>query len=143
MLAKTMTGIPVRCTPDETAKFFAPPGMSCVQYAGAFAKEAGGYLLNPESNGTCEYCMFSVGDDYLKTLNVTNGEAWRDFGIFLVFVISNWALVYFFIYTVRIKGWSFGCGYVFGQLGKLVDLMKKPFNRFQHKEEVEEQEKGE
>jgi ATP-binding cassette subfamily G (WHITE) protein 2 (SNQ2) len=42
-------------------------------------------------------------------------------------VVSNWALVYFFIYTVRIKGWSFGFGKLFGALGSLVGLIKKPF----------------
>lgn len=38
-------------------------------------------------------------------------------------------LVYFFIYTVRVRGWGFGLGYVFGGLGKLVDLIKKPFQK--------------
>ena len=52
-----------------------------------------------------------------------------DFGIFLAFCISNWMLVYFFIYTVRVRGWGFGLGYVFGGLGKLVDLIKKPFQK--------------
>lgn len=57
-----------------------------------------------------------------------------DFGIFLSFCVSNWALVYFFIYTVRVRGWSFGFGYIFGTLGKFVDLLKKPFKRFSKKE---------
>ena len=33
-------------------------------------------------------------------------------------------LVYFFIYTVRIRGWSFGFGTLFGGLGKGVDVVK-------------------
>lgn len=52
-----------------------------------------------------------------------------DFGIFLAFCVSNWFLVYFFIYTVRVRGWSFGFGPLFGGLGRLVDLVKKPFQR--------------
>ena len=50
-----------------------------------------------------------------------------DFGIFLAFCISNWALVYFFVYTVRVRKWTFGFGLVFGGLGKLLDMAKKPF----------------
>ena len=48
-----------------------------------------------------------------------------DFGIFLAFCISNWALVYFFIYTVRVRGWSFGLNHVFGRLGRAVGAVKK------------------
>jgi ATP-binding cassette, subfamily G (WHITE), member 2, SNQ2 len=44
-------------------------------------------------------------------------------------VFSNWFLVYFFIWTVRVKGWSFGFGKLFGALGKGVDAVKKPFKR--------------
>ena len=48
-----------------------------------------------------------------------------DFGIFLAFCISNWALVYFFIYTVRVRGWKFGFNHLFGGLGKALDSVKK------------------
>lgn len=65
----------------------------------------------------------------MSTLNIKPHDKWRDFGIFLAFVISNWFLVYFFIYTVRIRGWSFGLGYVFGVLGKLADLITAPFKK--------------
>lgn len=41
-------------------------------------------------------------------------------------------LVYFFIYTVRVRGWSFGLGRVFGTLGKFVGVLKKPFKRTVH-----------
>jgi ABC-type multidrug transport system permease subunit len=136
VLAATLTGIPIECTSAETGHFNAPPGQTCQQYAGDFAKAAGGYLLNPNANQDCEYCPLSVGDQYLQTLNIHASEKWRDFGIFLVFVCTNWMLVYFFIYSVRIRGWSFGFGYVFGVLGKLVDFIKKPFKGlFSKKEE--------
>ena len=36
--------------------------------------------------------------------------------------------MYFFIYTVRIKGYGFGMGYLFGGLGKLVGFVKKPIS---------------
>lgn len=52
-----------------------------------------------------------------------------DFGIFLAFCISNWFLVYFFVYTIRVRRWKFGFGILFGGLGKLMDLVQKPFQR--------------
>ncbi|KAI1641146.1 ABC-2 type transporter-domain-containing protein [Biscogniauxia mediterranea] len=129
MLAATLDGSPVRCDVSETARFDAPPNQTCLEYAGQFAEAAGGYLLNPDASTDCQYCPFRSGNDYLATLNIQADEKWRDFGIFLAFCVSNWALVYFFIYTVRIRGWSFGFGYVFGTLGRAVDVLKKPFKR--------------
>ncbi|RSL70184.1 hypothetical protein CEP53_001930 [Fusarium sp. AF-6] len=129
MLAATLDGAPVRCAPEETAKFDAPPNQTCQDYAGDFAKSAGGYLLNPDATSGCQYCPYTSGNQYLESLNIDASDKWRDFGIFLAFCISNWMLVYFFIYTVRVRGWGFGLGYVFGGLGKLVDLIKKPFQK--------------
>lgn len=125
------------CTPEETARFDAPPAQTCGSYAGAFANSTGGYLLNPEASSGCMFCQYSVGDQYLATLNVEASQKWRDFGIFLAFCISNWALVYFFIYTVRIKGWSFGFGTVFDVIEKVVGKMKVLFFKTSGEEEVE------
>lgn len=135
ILAATLTGIPVECTPSEAGHFNPPPGQTCQEYAGQFAQASPGYLLNPMARTDCQYCPYSVGDQYLSTLNIQADEKWRDFGIFLVFVCTNWMLVYFFIYSVRIRGWSFGFGYIFGVLGKGVELVKKPFKGLLSKKE--------
>lgn len=127
VLAATLHNIPVQCTQDETARFTPPPGQTCETYTSAYASMSPGYLLPATGDGICRWCEYSVGDDYLASLNIKASDKWRDFGIFVAFVISNWALVYFFIWTVRIKGWSFGMGYLFGGLGKLVGLITKPF----------------
>ncbi|KAF1838619.1 ABC transporter-like protein [Decorospora gaudefroyi] len=124
VLSATLSGIPVRCRVEETAVFDTPPGQSCSAYADAFLSASPGYLLNPDAIGGCQYCPYSVGDDYLATIHIKASDKWRDFGIFLAFCISNWALVYFFIWSVRIKGWSFGLGTIFGAAGKSVSKVK-------------------
>lgn len=90
--------------------------------------QAPGYLLPSSGDGICRWCQYTQGNDYLSTLNISAGDKWPDFGYFCVFVLSNYALVYFFIWSIRIKGWGFGMGYLFGGLGKLVELMKKLFS---------------
>ena len=126
VLSAVLKDTPVNCTPEETTHFRVPPGESCVSYAGQWLKEAGkGYLLNPNTTsangGICEYCPYASGPEYLKTIKVSPQDKWRDFGVFLVFVVTNWLLIYFFIYFVRVKGFTFGMGPLFGGLGKVVD----------------------
>jgi ATP-binding cassette subfamily G (WHITE) protein 2 (SNQ2) len=128
VMAATLPSIPVICAPGEAALFNPPPGQTCAQYASAFVQSAGrGYLTNPTAPKNCGYCPYKNGTEYMATLNVVPGDKWKYFGIFLAFCCSNWALVYFFVYTVRIRGWSFGLGHVFGGLGRGVDMLKRPF----------------
>ncbi|OAL06701.1 hypothetical protein IQ06DRAFT_354679 [Phaeosphaeriaceae sp. SRC1lsM3a] len=124
VLSATLDGIPVSCQSTETAVFNVPSGQTCASYATDFLAQAPGYLLEPQATSNCQYCPYSLGNDYLATINIKASDKWRDFGIFLAFCCSNWALVYFFIWSVRIKGWSFGFGKVFGGLGKVVAKVK-------------------
>lgn len=77
MLAATMDGVPIQCDPSETAQFDVPPNQTCQSYAGEFAQAAGGYLLNPDATSGCQYCQYSVANQYLATLNIEASEKWR------------------------------------------------------------------
>lgn len=92
LMAATLAGLPVTCSEAEAAHFDPPPGQTCAQYAGEFARRVGmGYLTNPDARSGCGYCQYKNGDEYLAALSVRPGDKWRDFGIFLIFVCSNWA----------------------------------------------------
>ena len=123
-LAATLDNTPIRCAPEEAAYFNPPPGSTCSSYARDFVNSATGYLMNPDATANCGYCQYSSGVDYMHSLNIEPKDKWRYFGIFLGFCISNWALVYFFIYTVRIRGWSFGFGSVFRVVGRELVLLR-------------------
>jgi len=138
VLAATLNNAPVRCAPQEAAYFNPPPGSTCSAYAQAFVDSTTGYLTNPDATTNCGYCQYSSGVDYLRTLNIEPDDKWRYFGIFLAFCISNWALVYFFIYTVRIRGWSFGFGYIIGIAGRATGAVKGLFGGKGKKEEPKE-----
>ena len=77
ILAATLDGAPVECSPTETAVFDAPPNQTCVEYAGAFAKSAGGLLLNPHATSGCQYCPYSNANQYLETVNIEADQKWR------------------------------------------------------------------
>ncbi|RDW72004.1 putative ATP-binding multidrug cassette transport protein [Coleophoma crateriformis] len=120
VLAATMDRITVTCSPTEAAYFNPPPSQTCSEYASAFVSRTGGYLMNPDATANCGYCAYRDGVEYLASLNVKPSDKWPYLGIFAAYVVINWLLVYFMIYTVRIKGWTFGLGPLFGGIEKLV-----------------------
>ena len=131
VLAAVLKDTTVVCAPGEATIFNPPPGQTCGQYAGAWLRDVAGqgYLTNPNASTQCGYCQYRSGEEYLATLNISPDQKWRDFGIFLVFVCTNWLLVYFFIYTVRVKGWSFGFGTIFGLSRKAVGAVGGLFSK--------------
>jgi len=123
MLAATLHGQQIKCDAAETTIFDVPRGQTCASYASNFLASAPGYLMNPNATAGCEYCPYTTGDDFLATLNVEYSDKWRNFGIYLAFCVSNWALVYFFVWACRIKGWGFGFGTLSKGISKLVSLI--------------------
>ena len=91
VLTATLSHQVVRCAPHEAAYFDPPSGQTCLEFAGDFARRAGqGYLINPDDNALCGYCPYESGAEYLNALGIQPGKQWRDFGIFLVFCVTNW-----------------------------------------------------
>ncbi|CAG8950647.1 hypothetical protein HYFRA_00002856 [Hymenoscyphus fraxineus] len=115
VLSATLPGTQIQCSPTEAAYFNPPPNQTCGTYARDFLTQVGqGYLINPEDTANCGYCQYRDGNEYMRTLNIEPSDKWRYFGIFLAFCFTNWMLVYFFIYTVRVRGWTFGIASLFG-----------------------------
>ncbi|GLA67497.1 hypothetical protein AtubIFM56815_010928 [Aspergillus tubingensis] len=130
VISSVFPTVDIECASSETTHFNPPPGQTCSQYASDWVSSAGvGYLSNPNATSDCQYCPYANGSQYMHTLNVHDGDKWRCFGIFLAYVIINWFLVYFMIYCVRVRGWSFGLGYVFAALGMFFGSIKKLFVR--------------
>ncbi|EKV12246.1 ABC drug exporter AtrF [Penicillium digitatum] len=129
VLSAVLPDVQVECSSLEATHFNPPPGKTCDAYAADFVNSIAkaGYLVNPQATADCQYCPYKDGEQYMANLNVHVGDKWRCFGIFLAFVMINWALVYFFIYTVRVRGWSFGIGSLFGVAGLLNDRVKGLF----------------
>ena len=125
VLAATLGNFPIECAEGESTIFNPPPGQTCGDYAGRLVQNMGqGYITNPGASADCGYCQYGNGNEYLRTINVSPADKWRDFGVFLAFCISNWALVYFFIYVVRVKGFSFGMGPLFDAAGRWIGKVK-------------------
>ncbi|KAF9102309.1 hypothetical protein BGX27_011046 [Mortierella sp. AM989] len=93
----------VRCKNSEYAVFDAPPGQTCGSYAAAFMETATGYLNNPNATSGCQYCQYSLGQDYYKNLSMDYGHRWRNLGIMCIYLVFNICLV---IIGVRFLKWN-------------------------------------
>lgn len=129
VLASVLHDIPIYCANNEMVQFTPPAGQTCGQYASAFANAARGNLTNPSATDVCNYCQLGSGDQYLEQLSISPGGKWRYFGIFCAFVVSNYSLVYLFIWSVRIRGWGFGIGYLLGLPSRIVNFILRPFEK--------------
>ena len=84
---------PVRCAPNEFARFPPPPGQNCSSYTQAFIAQAGGYVQDG-ANGLCEFCQYANGDEFGRGFNVYYHQKWLDYGVFWAFCGFNFAVVF-------------------------------------------------
>lgn len=112
VLSTVMPLVSVVCQDVELARFDPPDGSTCGEYASSFVDNVAmsGYLEDENATSNCGYCPYDNGAEFMYTLNVRDGDKWPCFGYMMVFLVANWVLVYFFVYTTRIRGWTFGFG---------------------------------
>ena len=97
LLVFTTFDVQVKCTENELSIFDPPSGRTCGEYLTSYMQGMGSRtnLLNPSASAGCRVCQYTVGSDYLNTLNL--GEyyyGWRDAGIVALFSFSGYGLVY-------------------------------------------------
>ncbi|KAG5716666.1 Brefeldin A resistance protein [Termitomyces sp. T112] len=109
---------PVVCSPVELVSLNPPSGQTCQDYLQTFINNSGGYVTNPTATSGCQFCAFATTDQYLEsTFNIFYSHHWRNFGIFIAYVIFNIASIYVFTYVCRIR------------TGSLLGSLKSRFSR--------------
>ncbi|KAK9465722.1 ABC-2 type transporter-domain-containing protein [Lipomyces arxii] len=99
---------PVICDPTELATFSPPPGQTCGQYASNWVDNYSfGALLNPNATTDCNFCQYTVGDDYLHEIGFSYDHRWRDLGVFAGFTVFNFFFAYVMYYVMRVMKWTY------------------------------------
>ncbi|AGO10579.1 AaceriABR126Wp [[Ashbya] aceris (nom. inval.)] len=80
---------PIECAPEELVRFVPPSGQSCAQYLQPFAQYGQATLLTPRATDFCSVCPMQNSDSYLASVNIYYKNRWRDWGIFMVYVVTN------------------------------------------------------
>ncbi|GMM33517.1 hypothetical protein DASC09_008420 [Saccharomycopsis crataegensis] len=102
-MSLSLHGIDVRCRESEYAIINPPSSKTCGQYLDPFINTRGGYVKNPNATGSCQYCAYSSGDQYLKTISISYSTLWRNFGFFWVYICFNLIAMVSMYYLLRVK----------------------------------------
>ncbi|KIV94630.1 hypothetical protein PV10_02380 [Exophiala mesophila] len=87
----------IHCKEPEFAVFDTPSHQTCREYLADYMQGmgAGINLVNPDATSGCRVCQYTMGSDYLSTVNLKDYYyGWRNIGILVIFVISSYSLVY-------------------------------------------------
>ncbi|KAF4333979.1 ATP-binding protein multidrug cassette transport [Fusarium beomiforme] len=111
MVTAVTSSVDLSCSSSDLTVFTAPSNETCFSYASEWARSASAQLLNPDASGDtlCQVCRWDTGKQFLNQFNLGDGQLggqWGSWGIFVIFTVSNFALVYFFTWATKVKGWK-------------------------------------
>ncbi|KAK6212499.1 hypothetical protein LQW54_005273 [Pestalotiopsis sp. IQ-011] len=95
LLEPVVWDVVVQCKDSELTTIPLPSNATCGEYMADFLSTEAGYVVDSSSTSSCQYCPYSSGADYLRTLNINERYyGWRDVGITALFCISSYVLVF-------------------------------------------------
>ncbi|KAL7273145.1 ATP-binding cassette transporter snq2 [Rhizina undulata] len=106
LIGNALHGVVVECGEREFVTFQPPRNQTCGEYAGEWVSTALGKIVNLDDTSDCRYCQFKSGDEYLQTVNIDYNTRWRDLGMFVVFMFTHVALIYFLYWAFREFRWG-------------------------------------
>ncbi|KAJ6186788.1 hypothetical protein N7519_008089 [Penicillium mononematosum] len=106
LTTNSLYGHDIRCTSSEVTVFHVPVNETCISYAGSFLQSATGYLVNPDATGACDYCRYSIGQEYYQQFGYDNNRKYRDIGIFIGLIAFNFTAVIVGTYVTKIYKWK-------------------------------------
>ncbi|EEU37330.1 uncharacterized protein NECHADRAFT_37125 [Fusarium vanettenii 77-13-4] len=89
IMSTAVYGSNVTCADNEVLHMAAPANLTCEIFMGPFVQEAGGYLLNPLSSDTCQYCALASTEQYLQNFKINYSDRWWHFGLLWVYIAFN------------------------------------------------------
>jgi ABC-type multidrug transport system ATPase subunit/ABC-type multidrug transport system permease subunit len=103
LVTNSLEGVEVQCGESDFIKIKAPPGQTCGNYMSEFFADGGlGYIGNPNSTDYCDYCQYSISNEYYETrIGWSFADRWRDFGILCLFTIFNVAAFVILVFKFR------------------------------------------
>ncbi|CDO96350.1 unnamed protein product [Kluyveromyces dobzhanskii CBS 2104] len=102
VLSTALANNPVTCADYEYLSFVPKSGETCGEYMSTYIATYGGYILDPDATDECSFCRISSTNAFLSSFQSSYHRRWRNFGIFIVFIVFNWAGCIFFYWLARV-----------------------------------------
>lgn len=114
LTVNVLHGLPIVCLDTEVNTFIAPETQTCTEYIEPFFAAGGnGYLTSSSSTaagGSCVYCRYSTGDQYLTGLSMNYDHRWRDFGLMFAYILFNMFFTALLFWMFRVWKFKFSRG---------------------------------
>ncbi|GAA5975740.1 hypothetical protein JCM11641_005856 [Rhodosporidiobolus odoratus] len=105
LVSNALGGLELHCEQDEFQTIVPPAGQECVSWLTPYTTTGGGYAQVLE-NGSCGYCTYSSGDQYLAQLGMSFSHRWRDYGFMFAYILFNIGAVFLGFYLYSVFDWS-------------------------------------
>ncbi|CAK7901271.1 pleiotropic ABC efflux transporter of multiple drugs Cdr1p [[Candida] anglica] len=102
ILSVALANSDVKCAATELLKFVPTAGMTCGEYMQDYIGVAGGYLVDPQAVGQCQYCTIAETNTFLSAVGSVYTRRAQDIGIFSAFIIINMIGTVFFYWLARV-----------------------------------------
>ena len=103
LLAVGVANVPVVCTENEFLEFTPTLGMTCGEYMKPYLEMTHmGYLQDENATLVCRFCEYSSTNNYLDTVSAYYKYRWRNYGIFICYIVINYVAAILFYYLARV-----------------------------------------
>ncbi|EFR04875.1 ATP-binding cassette transporter [Nannizzia gypsea CBS 118893] len=89
VLSTGLANVEVSCATNEFILINPRDGQSCGEYMADYISRLGGYLLDPDTVDTCQYCKIKDTNIFLEHVSSSYDTRWRNFGIIWVYIVFN------------------------------------------------------
>ncbi|SMN20639.1 similar to Saccharomyces cerevisiae YDR406W PDR15 Plasma membrane ATP binding cassette (ABC) transporter [Maudiozyma saulgeensis] len=103
LLAVGVSNVAIECDENEFLQLIPPAGQTCGDYLSPYLFVAQtGYLKDQLATDVCNLCELSHTNDYLTRVDVNYSQRWRNYGIFLCYIVFNYSAGILLYYLFRV-----------------------------------------
>ncbi|EFQ98073.1 multidrug resistance protein CDR1 [Nannizzia gypsea CBS 118893] len=89
LMSSAVANSGVKCADREILRMAPTGNLTCKEFLAPYIEGAGGVVLNPASQGICEYCPLATTNEFLDRFQISYDTRWRDFALVWVYILAN------------------------------------------------------